>query len=151
MGGYGGMLGLVGCEVWYSYYDTTDANADECRLANPDVIISPDQIPLAELDFALLNGPTKTIVRQLFIALAKQALGNTRGTFSGKVMIPQAELTMDYNMFLTQGEKEYERTMDNLVKRLERMMPWVHLENQAKMMQQVMELQKGTPLGIIMI
>ena len=41
--------------------------------------------------------------------------------------------------------------MENLIKRLERMMPWVHLENQAKMMQQVMELQKGTPLGIIMI
>jgi hypothetical protein len=41
--------------------------------------------------------------------------------------------------------------MENLTKRLERMMPWVHLENQAKMMQQVMELQKGTPLGIIMI
>jgi hypothetical protein len=66
-------------------------------------------------------------------------------------MIPQAELTMDYNMFLTQGQKEWDSTMENLIKRLERMMPWVHLENQAKMMQQVMELQKGTPLGIIMI
>lgn len=151
MGGYGGMLGLVGCQVWYSYYDATAENADECRLANPDVIISPDQIPLADLDFAFLNGPTKTIIRQLFIAKAKETLGNVRGTFSGKVMIPQAELTMDYNMFITQGQKEYDKTMETLEKRLERMMPWAHLENQRKMLEQTLELQKGTPLGIFMI
>ena len=152
MGGYGGMIGLIGCEVWYSYYDTSSADdADACRLANQDVIISPDQIPLADLDFALLNGPTKTIIRQLFIAKAKETLGNVRGTFSGKVMIPQAELTMDYNMFITQGQKEYDKTMETLEKRLERMMPWTHLENQRKMLEQTLELQKGTPLGIFMI
>jgi hypothetical protein len=152
MGGYGGMLGLIGCEVWYTYYDVSSAeDADACRLANPDVIISPDQIPLGEIDFALLNSPTKTLVRQLFIAKAKEALGNTRGTFSGKVMIPQAELTMDYNMFLAQGQREYEKTMEAIEKRLERMTPWAHLENQRKMMEQTMELQKGTPLGIFMI
>ena len=152
MGGYGGMIGLIGCQVWYSYYDTSSADdADACRLANPDVIISPDQIPLADLDFALLNGPTKTIIRQLFIAKAKETLGNVRGTFSGKVMIPQAELTMDYNMFITQGQKEYDKAMESLEKRLERMMPWTHLENQRKMLEQTLELQKGTPLGIFMI
>lgn len=152
MGGYGGLIGLVGCEVWYTYYDVSSADdADACRLANPDVIISPDQIPLAEIDISMLNGPTKTIIRQLFIAKAKEALGNVRGTFSGKVMIPQAELTMDYNMLITQGQKEYDKTMETLEKRLERMMPWVHLENQRKMLEQTMELQKGTPLGIMQI
>ena len=152
MGGYGGLIGLVGCEVWYTYYDVSsveDANA--CRLANPDVIISPDQIPFDELDFSVLNSPTKTIIKQLFIAKAKETLGNTRGTFSGKVMIPQAELNMDYNLFITQGQSEWKDVMENLVKRLERMMPWVHLENQRKMLEQTMELQKGTPLGIMQI
>ena len=152
MGGYGGLIGLVGCEVWYTYYDVSSADdADACRMANPDVIISPDQIPLADIDISMLNGPTKTIIRQLFIAKAKETLGNVRGTFSGKVMIPQAELTMDYNMLITQGQKEYDKTMENLMKRLERMMPWVHLENQRKMLEQTMELQKGTPLGIMQI
>ena len=124
------------------------------HINRPDItgiLISPDQIPLADLDFALLNGPTKTIIRQLFIAKAKETLGNVRGTFSGKVMIPQAELTMDYNMFITQGQKEYDKTMETLEKRLERMMPWTHLENQRKMLEQTLELQKGTPLGIFMI
>ena len=152
MGGYGGLIGLVGCEVWYTYYDVSSADdADACRMANPDVIISPDQIPLADIDISMLNGTTKTIIRQLFIAKAKETLGNVRGTFSGKVMIPQAELTMDYNMLITQGQKEYDKTMENLMKRLERMMPWVHLENQRKMLEQTMELQKGTPLGIMQI
>jgi hypothetical protein len=152
MGGYGGLIGLVGCEVWYTYYDVSSAeDANACRLANPDVIISPDQIPFDELDFSVLNSPTKTIIKQLFIAKAKETLGNTRGTFSGKVMIPQAELNMDYNLFITQGQSEWKDVMENLVKRLERMMPWVHLENQRKMLEQTMELQKGTPLGIMQI
>ena len=90
-------------------------------------------------------------VAETIIAKAKETLGNVRGTFSGKVMIPQAELTMDYNMFITQGQKEYDKTMETLEKRLERMMPWTHLENQRKMLEQTLELQKGTPLGIFMI
>lgn len=151
MGGYGGVLGLVGCEVWYTYYDTTADNVDECREANPDVLVYPDQVPLGSMDFALLNSPTKTIIRQLFVAKAKETLGNVRGTFSGKVMIPQAELTMDYNMLITQGQREYDKAMEMLEKRLERMMPWNYLENQKKMIQNTMDLQKGTPLGIIMI
>ncbi len=151
MGGYGGMLGLVGCEVWYTYYDATGSDADDCRLANSDVIISPDQVPLNELDFSVFNAPTKTIIRQLFIAKAKETLGNVRGTFSGKVMIPQAELTMDYNMFITQGQKEYDKAMESLEKRLERLMPWNFLEQQNKMLQQTLELQKGTPLGMYLI
>ena len=152
MGGYGGVLGLVGCEVWYTYYDTTSVeDADACRIANPDVLVYPDQVPLGSMDFALLNSPTKTIIRQLFVAKAKETLGIVRGTFSGKVMIPQAELTMDYNMLISQGQKEYDKAMEMLEKRLERMMPWNYLENQKKMIQNTMDLQKGTPLGIMLI
>ena len=96
-------------------------------------------------------GCTEPIAVALCVAKAKETLGNTRGTFSGKVMIPQAELNMDYNLFITQGQSEWKDVMENLVKRLERMMPWVHLENQRKMLEQTMELQKGTPLGIMQI
>ena len=152
MGGYGGVLGLIGCEVWYTYYDAATAeDAEACREANPDVLVYPDQVPLASMSFSLLNSPTKTIVRQLFVGKAKETLGIVRGTFSGKVMIPQAELSMDYNMLITQGQKEYDKAMEALEKRLERMMPWNYLENQKKMIQNNMDLQKGTPLGIMLI
>ena len=49
------------------------------------------------------------------------------------------------------GQKEWDSVMDNLVKRLENMLPWVHLENQRKMLENTLELQKGTPLGIFQI
>ena len=67
----GGGLGLVGCTVWYTYYETNSAEeADECRRLNPDVILTPDQVPLSKLDYTYLNEPTKAVIRQLFIITA---------------------------------------------------------------------------------
>lgn len=152
MGGVGTGIGLVGCEVWYTYYDVNSADeADECRLANPDVILSPDQVPLNKLDYAYFNEPTKVIIRQLLVAKAKETLGIVRGTYSGKVGIPQAELALDYQMLLTQGQQEWQKTMESLEKRLERMSPANMLETQAKIVQQTLEIQKNIPLGIYTI
>ena len=153
MGGVNGGIGLVGCEVWYTYYDTNSKDEeDECTLANiNDVILTPDQVPLAKMDYNYLNEPTKVIIRQLLVAKAKETIGLIRGTFSGKVHIPQAELQMDYQMLISQGQQEYQKTMENLEKRLERLSPANVLENNAKVMQQTIELQKGTPLGIYVI
>jgi hypothetical protein len=148
----GGGLGLVGCTVWYTYYDTNTADeADEGRRMNPDVILTPDQVPLSKLDYTYLNEPTKVLVRQLLVAKAKETIGNIRGTFSGKVHIPQAELQMDYQMLINQGQQEYQKVMENLEKRLERLNPAAVLENQAKIIQQNLEIQKATPLGIFVI
>lgn len=152
MGGVGTGIGLVGCEVWYTYYDVNSADeADECRMANPDVILTPDQVPLNRLDYAYFNEPTKVIIRQLLVAKAKETLGIVRGTYSGKVGIPQAELALDYQMLLTQGQQEWQKTMENLEKRLERMSPANMLETQAKIVNQTLEIQKNIPLGIYTI
>lgn len=152
MGGMGQGIGLVGCEVWYTYYDVNSADeANDCRMTNPDVILSPDQVPLNKLDFAFFNEPTKVIIRQLLVAKAKETLGIVRGTYSGKVGIPQAELALDYQMLLTQGQQEWQKTMENLEKRLERMSPANMLETQAKIVTQTLEIQKHIPLGIYTI
>jgi hypothetical protein len=153
MGGVGSGIGLVGCEVWYTYYDTNSKEEeDECTLANiNDVVLTPDQVPLAKMDYNYLNEPTKVIIRQLLVAKAKETIGNIRGTFSGKVHIPQAELQMDYRILITQGQQEYQKVMENLEKRLERLSPAALLETNAKIMQQNIEIQKGTPLGIFVI
>ena len=153
MGGVGSGLGLVGCEVWYTYYDThSKEEEDECMLANnDDVILTPDQVPLSKMDYNFLNEPTKVLVRQLLVAKAKETIGNIRGTYSGKVHIPQAELQMDYQMLINQGQQEYQKVMEALEKRLERMSPAAVLETNAKIMQQNLEIMKGTPLGIFVI
>lgn len=153
VGGVGSSLGLVGCEVWYTYYETNSKDEEEqCRLDNiDDVIIRPDQVPLSKMHFSYLNEPTKVIVRQLLVAKAKETLGNIRGTFSGKIHIPQAEAQMDYQMLITQGQQEYQKVMENIDKRLEDLLPSNILKSQAEMIQSQLEIQKGTPLGIYVI
>lgn len=150
--GVNGGIGLIGCEVWYTYYDTSDGSEDECMLYHAnDVILSPDQVPMEKMDYAFLNEPAKVIVRQLLIAKAKETLGLIRGKFSGKVSIPQAEMTMDYQMLLQQGEKEYDKAMEALTKRLERMRPSNMMKEQAELMESNLKIQQYTPLGIYAI
>lgn len=152
-GALNGGIGLIGCEVWYTYYDTTSKeDEDECmRYHADDVILSPHQVPLGRIDFAFLNEPAKVIVRQLLVAKAKETLGNIRGKFSGKVSIPQAEMTMDYQMLLQQGNEEYKNTMEELSKQLERLRPANIMEENAKLLAHQLEIQKYTPLKIYTI
>jgi hypothetical protein len=104
IGGPASSINLTGCQVWYHYYDTNPGNVDDCRKDNPDIIKLPNEVPLAKLDFSTFNEPTKALVRQLFIAEAKRALGRTRGKFGGIVGPPEAERTMDYDRGATEAE-----------------------------------------------
>lgn len=150
--GVNGGIGLIGCEVWYTYYDTSNGDEDECMLYHADdVILSPDQVPMENMQYQFLNDPAKVVVRQLLIAKAKQTLGLIRGKFSGKVNIPQAEMTMDYQMLTQQGKEEYDAAMDALMKRLERMRPVNMMKEQAELMENNVKLQQYTPLGIYVI
>lgn len=144
-----GGFNLVGCEVWYTYYDVSSKDdADECRRQNPDVIITPDQIPLEKMDYAFLNGPTKTVVRKLFFALSKRTLAQIRGKFSGTVSIPNAELKMDYQMLTSQADTEYSNTMEELIKRLERMTPSEVLKKQAEIVESTKTILAAKPMKI---
>jgi hypothetical protein len=137
------------CYCWYTYYDVASAeDADLCRLENKDdVIISPDQVPLDKMRYELMNNPTQQIIRRLLVAEAKILLGIIRGTYSGAVKIPDAEMQMDYNMLLQQGEKEKETVLNELKERLERMLPWNLMEKQATMNDQLIKVLKNKPLG----
>lgn len=147
-----GITGLLGCQVWYTYYDTSNGDEDECmRYHSDDVVLRPDQVPIGKLDYAFLNEPTKITVRQLLVAKAKQTLGLIRGKFSGKVNIPQAELSMDYNMFIQQGKEEYDKAMEELMKRLERLRPVNIIKEQSELVEYNNKIQQHTPLGIYVI
>ena len=151
-GPQGNDLGLIGCTVWYTYYDTSNGDEKECIRANAgNVIVSPDQVPLSSMDYSMFNGPTKTTIRQLLVAKAKNTLGLIRGKYSGKVSIPQAEMQMDYQMLIQQAEKERETTMKALEERLQRLRPSYYLEEQAKITENMMKFQQHVPLGIFVI
>lgn len=148
----GGHIGLVGCQVWYTYYETTPETEDECmRLHADDVILGPHQIPLSKIDYTFLNEPAKVIVRKILVAKAKETLGLIRGKFSGKVSIPQAEMTMDYGVLLNQGANEYKEAIDSLKEQLLRLRPVNMMEENAKIVASNIEIQKQTPLGIYAI
>lgn len=142
---------MVGCQVWYTYYDVNPGDEDECRKQNPDLLISPDQVPLEEMDYSYLNSPTKTIVRQLLVAEAAHTLGLARGKNSGKISIPMAEMQMDYQMLLNFGTDEKKNVMQKLEERLLRMSPSEVMKKQAEIVEAAMQAKRGVPLGLYVI
>jgi len=140
------------CYVWYTYYDVAGGSEDDveqCRLENKDdIIITPDQVPLDKMRYELMNNPSQQIIRRLLVAEAKILLGIIRGTYSGAVKIPEAEMQMDYNMLLEQGKSEKETVLNELKERLDRMTPWNLMEKQATMNDQLIKVLKNKPLGL---
>jgi len=140
------------CYVWYTYYDVSGGSEDDveqCMLENKDdIIITPDQVPLDKMRYELMNNPSQQIIRRLLVAEAKILLGIIRGTYSGQVRIPEAEMQMDYNMLLEQGKSEKETVLNELKERLDRMTPWNLMEKQATMNDQLIKVLKNKPLGL---
>ena len=145
------MYPLNGCYLWYTYYDTTPDNVDECRRQNQDVILSSDQVPLDEMDYSYFNSPTKALIRQLLIAHAAATLSLIRGKFSGQVGMINNQLVMDYAQLMTLADKIKDTAMTELKERLQRMTPYETMKRQAELVQSMKEVQKGTPLGIYKI
>lgn len=146
-GGLASGLSVAGCQVWYYYYDTTADNVDQCRLDNPDIIKMPNEVPLSKLDFGSFNEPTKVLIRQLFIAEAKRALGRTRGKFGGIVGPPEAERTMDYETLITEGNEERKAVLERLDTRLLRLSTTAQLERGANEATFLNTQLKFRPLG----
>lgn len=138
---------LIDSYVWYSYYDVNADNVDECRRLNKNIIISPDQVPLEQMKFELLNDPAKQTVRQLFLAECMRTLAFVRGTYSGKVSIMEAEANMDYNMFMNSAEKERDNALEELKTWLEDMSPDVIMRKQAEMTENMIKIQTAKPMG----
>ena len=147
IGGAGSSVNMTGCQVWYHYYDTTPENVGDCLKDNPDIIKTPNQVPLSKLDYADFNEPTKTLVRQLFIAESKKTLGRTRGKFGGIVGPPDAERTMDYETLISEGNEEKKSVLERLDARLARLSSSAQLERGAKEATDLNTALKYRPLG----
>ena len=78
-------------------------------------------------------------------------LGIIRGTYSGNVKIPEAEMTMDYNMLLELGKTEQEKALTELKERLERMLPWNLMKNQADLQDSLMKVLQNKPLNTFLV
>lgn len=147
LGLVGNSISVAGCQVWYHYYDTSGKDVDKCRLDNPDIIKLPNEVPLSRLDFSTFNEPTKTLIRQLFMAEAKRALGRTRGKFGGIVGPPEAERTMDYETLISEGNEERRAVLERLENRLLRLSSTSQLERSANEAEYLNRAIKFRPMG----
>ena len=145
------MYPLENCCCWYTYYDVNPTNVDECRRLHSDILLSPDQVPLEEMEYEYLNSPTKALIRQLLIAEAAETLAFIRGKFSGNINMITSPLTMDYAQLMSFGNKEKEAALRSLDERLQRMSPYEVMKKQAELVQSMIQAQKGTPLPIMVI
>ena len=141
------------CVCWYTYYDVGENASDDdklqCMIDNKDdVLITPEQVPMNKMHYDLLNNPAQQIVRKLFIAECLMTLGRVRGYASGKVSIPEAELTLDYQMLLEQGRQDKEKAYQELNEWLEEMTPWKQLEHQANMLDNLTKVLEKKPMGL---
>ena len=108
-------------KVWYWYYDTK--SSPNCLEENKDIIKSPADVPLDDMSFDDLNEPSKVWVRRYLTAVAKETLGRIRGTFGGRLPVPDADIEMEYQSLLTEGRDEMTTLKLELKERLERLSP----------------------------
>ena len=145
------MYPLQNCYCWYTYYDTNSSNEEDCMKQNPDVLLTPDQVPLSKMDYSLFNEPTKALIRQLLTGHASETLSFIRGKFSGNVSMLNNPLTMDYAQFMTYGQRERDNALNSLKERLERLSPYYTMQKQAELVDNSIKALKGTPLGLYII
>lgn len=109
--------------VWYWYYDTTDADRDECLEDNKDIIKLPSDIETEVILWEELNKPSQNWVRKYFITYAKEGLSRVWGKFSGDLNIPDNPVKLDYSTLMTEAKDERMKLIEELSQRLERLRP----------------------------
>lgn len=125
---------LMKGRVWYWYYDTTDADREQCLADNPDIIKLPSDVPFDKLSWYKLNNPAQVWVRRWFTAYCKETLARVRGKFSGSLKTPDGDLTMDYATLGTEGKDEKAKLVEELIGadgRLTRLRPEKIMEREA--------------------
>jgi len=142
-----GSYGVANSTCFYTYYETkNEKDAKKCRRLNPDVILTPDQVPLSKIDFTLLNDPTKVLIRQLLVAEAKQTIGLIFGRWSGNMSVPDAAAVIDYAILLEQGKAERLEVITELTERLTRMMPQQQMATMAAIAESALQIKRTQPM-----
>jgi len=142
-----GSCGIANTTCFYTYYETkNEKDAKKCRKLNPDVMLTPDQVPLSKIDYSLLNDPTKVLIRQLLVAEAKQTIGLIFGRFSGSISIPDAQSVIDYTILSEQGKAERLAIITELTDRLTRMMPQAQMATMAAIADSALQIKRTQPM-----
>lgn len=132
--------------VWYWYYETTDANRDECLEQNKDIIKLPSDVDTESLSWTSLNKPSQNWVRKFFIAYCKEGLARIWGKFSGDLKVPDQDIKLDYTSLMTEAKDEKLKLIEELSQRLERLRPDKILERKANEAENLNKSLKFRPI-----
>jgi hypothetical protein len=108
-------IGFNEYRCWYWYYDTIDADRDDCLANNPDIVKLPSDIPLESLSWNELNVPAQQWIRRWFTAYCKETLSRVWGKYSGNLKTPDSELTLDYASLQTESKDEKTKLLEELI------------------------------------
>ena len=108
-------IGFNEYRCWYWYYDTIDADRDDCLANNPDIVKLPSDIPLESLSWNELNVPAQQWVRRWFTAYCKETLARVWGKYSGNLKTPDSELTLDFASLQTESKDEKTKLLEELI------------------------------------
>lgn len=138
-------------QVWYWYYDSF--NHDDCLAKNKDIIKLPSDVMTEQLTWGKLNTPAQNWVRKYLIATSKEGLARIWAKFSGELQVPDSTIKMDYQTLLTEARDEKTKIIEELSKRLERLLPDKLLErkaNEAKFLNESLKYRAmPAPINVI--
>ena len=113
------------------------------------LVSGPSDAQLYNLSYAELNDPAKRWVKRFAQGMAKELLGlGVRGKFSGVIPIPDAEVTLNAESLITNGQKDMDALREELKATLEKLNYKAILENNAAIQESINKTFLYTPLGV---
>ena len=149
--------------VFYRYYDTIGVAGNpeySGNTANPGytggtwsqgngLVSGPSDAQLNYLTYSELNSSSQYWVQKFALAYAMRTLGlSIRGKFSGRLPIPDAELTLNSADLLTTSNEDIAKLKEELKAELEKLNYKALLENNAMMQENINKTLSFVPLGI---
>lgn len=109
----------AGKKVWYFYWDDQDLNKYSGQTPG-DLVSNPADIRFDEIPYTAMNSWAQHWIKRDTLAICKEILGRIRGKF-GSLPIPDAEVTMDGDALLAEGQQEQQALIEELQAELDKL------------------------------
>jgi len=108
-----------GKKIWYFYWDQDDLNKYD-NVPEGAYVSNPSDVTFNEIPYSAMNSWSQMWIKKYSLAIAKEILGRIRGKFSS-LPIPDAEVQMDADALLTEGQEEQVRLIEDLTEELDKL------------------------------
>lgn len=108
-----------GKKVWYFYWVDEDLNKYSGRTPG-DVVSNPADIRFDEIPYTAMNSWAQFWIKRYTLAVSKEILGRIRGKF-GSLPVPDAEVTMDADALLSEGQQEQQELVEEVQQELDKL------------------------------